>query len=124
MPPRSERLSRPTGFAVRLRAVREEKGLSQARLAELSGVSHSVIEKLERGRHEPAWPVALALAEALGVNVLAFVPKPGEPVEPPRRPAGRPRKAPEAGAIARGNKDVPDGVAPGQPRPRRKPRKE
>jgi hypothetical protein len=30
------------------------------------------VAKLERGVQEPAWPLVLALAKALGVNCLAF----------------------------------------------------
>ena len=31
------------------------------------------LAKLERGVHEPAWPLVLTLARALGVEVAAFV---------------------------------------------------
>jgi transcriptional regulator with XRE-family HTH domain len=63
----------PTGFGIRLRALREEKGMSQRELAELAGCNQFTVAKLERGLQEPAWPLVLALAKALGVTCLAFL---------------------------------------------------
>jgi transcriptional regulator with XRE-family HTH domain len=66
-------------FAVRLKALREARGLSQAELAEAAGLHLSVVFKIEQGvRDDPAWSTVQALAEALGVEVTAFVErKPG-----------------------------------------------
>jgi transcriptional regulator with XRE-family HTH domain len=61
-----------TGFGAKLRALREGKGLSIRELAPLAGVHWNTLAKLERGEQEPAWPLVLALASALGVNCLAF----------------------------------------------------
>jgi DNA-binding XRE family transcriptional regulator len=68
--------------------------LSQLALAERAGCNQFTVAKLERGQQEPAWPLVLALANALGVNCLAFVDdETGEPRE--KRGPGRPpsRKA-------------------------------
>ena len=73
--------------------LREAKGLSQAQLAEEAGVNVFTISKTERGLQEPAWPLVLALAGALGVEVGAFVVN-GTPAPQGTRPRGRPRKAP------------------------------
>jgi transcriptional regulator with XRE-family HTH domain len=73
-----------TGFAGRLRVLREAQGISQARLADLAGCHVLTVSKIERGVHEPAWPLVLALAEALGVEVTAFLQRP-----PRGRPAGQ-----------------------------------
>ena len=81
-----------TGFAARLRAVREQGGLSQRQLAERAGCNVFTLSKLERGTQEPAWPLVLALARALGVDCTAFQPAGDEPAEGPPRPKGRPRK--------------------------------
>jgi transcriptional regulator with XRE-family HTH domain len=97
----------PTGFGGRLRVLREKAGLSQRELAEKAGCNQFTVAKLERGAQEPAWPLVLALAKALGVTCEAFngeaggepqesrspgrPPKAGEPE--PKRPRGRPRKA-------------------------------
>lgn len=63
-----------TGFGARLVAIREEKGLSQRQLAERADVHYLTISKLERGTQEPAWPLVVALARALGVDCSVFWP--------------------------------------------------
>ena len=62
-----------------------------ARLADDAGVNVFATSKTERGLQEPAWPLVLALAGALGVEVGAFVVNGAAPQE--ARPRGRPRKA-------------------------------
>ena len=101
----------PTGFGGRLRALREQAGLSQLPLAEKAGCNQFTVAKLERGLQEPAWPLVLALAKALGVDCEAFngaaadepaerrspgrpakaIAEPAEP-PPPKKPRERPRK--------------------------------
>jgi transcriptional regulator with XRE-family HTH domain len=87
----------PTGFGGRLRALRERAGLTQRELADKAGCNPFTVAKLEGGFQEPAWPLVLALARALGVSCAAFDGEaPGGP--PKARPRGRPRKAaPPAG---------------------------
>lgn len=46
----------------RLRELRAEKGWSQARLAELAGVSRQTIQALESGKYDPSLPLAFKLA--------------------------------------------------------------
>jgi len=65
---------KPTGFGEILRRIRDERGLSQQALADAAGCHVITISKLERGRQEPAWPLVLLLAKALGVGVEAFAP--------------------------------------------------
>jgi transcriptional regulator with XRE-family HTH domain len=87
-----------SGFADRLRELREQAGVSQAQLAERVGVHTLSISKLERGVHEPLWPLVLAIADALGKPVQDFVVERGTaPGEASKRPPGRPRKAPAEG---------------------------
>jgi transcriptional regulator with XRE-family HTH domain len=77
-----------------LKATREQAGLSQRELAERAGAHYMTVSKVERGAIEPAWPLVLALARALGVSVAAF--EVGEvelPEVKPPAPRGRPRKA-------------------------------
>jgi transcriptional regulator with XRE-family HTH domain len=62
----------PTGFGERLRAIRSAAGLSQKALAERAGCNLFTVAKLERGAQEPAWPLVLALAQALGVSCQDF----------------------------------------------------
>ena len=85
----------PSGFGPRLRELREGKGLSQGQLAQVAGCNVFTVSKTERGTQEPAWPLVLALARALGVEVGAFVVN-GEQAEAEPVPMGRLRKAPAA----------------------------
>ena len=49
----------------RIREVRVEKGLSQARLARLVGVSRNTISSIETGQFSPTAKLALVLCVAL-----------------------------------------------------------
>jgi transcriptional regulator with XRE-family HTH domain len=95
-------------FAGRLRELREQAGLSQKELADKANLTTDGISRLERGDRSPSWETAVTLAEALGVEVSAFLQEPAprpqtgrgrpmkplaEPAEvPPKRPRGRPRR--------------------------------
>ncbi|GAA0208091.1 helix-turn-helix transcriptional regulator [Halobaculum roseum] len=46
-----------------VRARREERGLSQAGLAEAVGVTRQTINSIERGRYDPSLELAFALAD-------------------------------------------------------------
>jgi transcriptional regulator with XRE-family HTH domain len=59
-------------FADRLRELREQAGLTQAQLAESSGLPLGSIRNYEQGQREPYWQVVFKLAEALGVSCEAF----------------------------------------------------
>lgn len=66
-----QRRSRPgTGrhvFGERIRALRQERGLSQERLAELAGMHRTYLSSLERGERNVGLDNIYAIAEALGV---------------------------------------------------------
>jgi transcriptional regulator with XRE-family HTH domain len=81
-------------FAARLRELREEKGWTQAELAERVGVSAHTVAQWERSRREPSWNNVVAMADALGVSTEAFRQLPKEVL--PRPKAGRPKKTPPA----------------------------
>ena len=49
----------------RIREARTEKGLSQARLAAMVGVSRNTISSIETGQYSPTTKLALILALAL-----------------------------------------------------------
>jgi putative transcriptional regulator len=53
----------------RLRELREAKGLTQAQLADLIGVSRKTVNTVENGVFIPSTVVALKLAGALGCSV-------------------------------------------------------
>jgi putative transcriptional regulator len=64
-------------FGRRLRELRQEAGLTQTELAERAGVKRDAVARWERGAREPGWFNVVALAEALGVDCLAFLVEPG-----------------------------------------------
>lgn len=52
-----------------VRALRNERGLSQAQLAEAAGTSEEWIRRIERGARSPSFDTLEALSAALGVTV-------------------------------------------------------
>ena len=60
------------GLSTRLRALRAERDLTQAALAEMVGVSRKTINTIENGVFVPSTLLALKLARALGLPVEAL----------------------------------------------------
>ena len=60
-------------FSHRLKALREEKGMDQAALAEASGVSANAIARYETGRNIPGIDKAVLLAKALGCSTDVLI---------------------------------------------------
>lgn len=58
-----------TTIGDRLRQHREDRGISQERLAELAGVSQPYVSQIESGIREATVPVLRRLCEALGVRM-------------------------------------------------------
>jgi len=56
-------------LGVRIRQLREDRGLSVERLAELAGLSVRGVLYLEHGRRNPRATTLLAIAAALGVEI-------------------------------------------------------
>ena len=69
-----------------IREIRADRGVGVAQLATASGVDLRRIAALEAGRLDPTYELLLALGDALGVSVSAFVIRAEELVEEP--PAG------------------------------------
>ena len=61
----------------KLAQVRKEKGLSQGRLAELSGVSRVTISRIESGKESPRVQTVYRLARVLKVRVTDILEKAG-----------------------------------------------
>jgi transcriptional regulator with XRE-family HTH domain len=76
-------------IGLKLRELREAAGLSQAALADRSGVAQRTISSIEQGRNKPSFETVVALANALGTDCRAFTASPASSVKPGR---GRPRK--------------------------------
>lgn len=60
-------------FPDRLKEIREERGLSQADLAEKSGLQTSAISHFETGRRSPSFDNLKRLADALGSSIDALL---------------------------------------------------
>ena len=58
---------------MRLKRVRESKGLSQTALAKRSRLSREHIVRLKAGRYDPTVTTLAKLAKALGVPVAALL---------------------------------------------------
>lgn len=56
-----------------VKRVRQEKGMTQERLAELSGFSQQYISGLEQGRRNPTIVTIYELATVLGVNHIELL---------------------------------------------------
>ena len=63
----------PRRFAMRLREIRERKGMTQEALAEKVGVSRAYLSRLEMGRHDPPLSLLRRLAKALRVKTGRLV---------------------------------------------------
>jgi transcriptional regulator with XRE-family HTH domain len=83
--------------AEKLRQLRTKAGLSEAKLAELSGVSFGAVHNYGLGIRAPTFASVVKLSRALGVTCEAFadcddVGGPDKAGAPSRKPRGLPRK--------------------------------
>jgi transcriptional regulator with XRE-family HTH domain len=55
----------------KVRALRDQRQLTQEQLAAKAGISKSTVVNIEQGQHQrrPYWPTLRVLADALGVQV-------------------------------------------------------
>lgn len=67
----------------RVKEIRVERGLSQSKLAEKTGLGQATISLLESGHHDPNLGTLNKIAAALDVPVIAFF----EKTEPPKEEA-------------------------------------
>ena len=63
----------PGPIAVKLRDLREQRGLTPKEAAELADVSHLTLIRLESGERPPYMPTVTKLARAYGVPVEGLV---------------------------------------------------
>ncbi len=59
-------------FAEKLRELRDKAGLSEAKLAELSGLTFASVHGYGLGRRKPSFNAVVKLSKALGVTCEAF----------------------------------------------------
>lgn len=60
-------------LAMRLRTLRERRGLSQEKLAERAGLSRPHLARLETGQHDPTLTTVEKLAKALRVPLTELL---------------------------------------------------
>lgn len=109
-------------FAVRLKALLDEKGMSQYALAKLAGLSKQAVSNLILGNREPSWETVQRLAAALEVDCSAFADPSIETASPDTlQGRGRPRKTVEGADDSQGVETAQP--APAEPAPRGRPRK-
>ena len=63
----------PEAIALKLRALREERGLTQKEAAQLADVSHWTVMYLESGKRAPYMPTVTKIARAYGVPLEELV---------------------------------------------------
>ena len=63
----------PGPIAVKLRDLREQRGLTHKEAAELANVSHLTLIRLESGERPPYMPTVTKLATAYGVSLAELV---------------------------------------------------
>jgi transcriptional regulator with XRE-family HTH domain len=59
-------------FAEKLRELRDAKGLSEAKLADLSGMPFGTVHMYGLSRRKPSFAAVLKLSKALGTDCTAF----------------------------------------------------
>lgn len=59
-------------FAQKLRELRDAKDMSEAKLAEASGIPFGTVHVYALGRRSPSFAAVVKLAKALGVSCEAF----------------------------------------------------
>ncbi|MER5427178.1 helix-turn-helix transcriptional regulator [Streptosporangium roseum] len=77
IPPRLAELRRQ--FGLRLRDVREGRGLSQERLGELAEVDRKTINRIENGMYSPRLDNVFQIADALDITVKELFDVPATP---------------------------------------------
>ena len=63
----------PGPIAVKLRVLREERGLTQKQAAELAHITAETLRDLERGKRPPYMPTLTKIASAYGVPLEELV---------------------------------------------------
>ncbi len=79
-------------FAERMKNLREAAGLTQAALAERSGIGVSTLRQFEYGRREPTYGTLVKLAAGLGVSLSAFDASATLAAKSKAKPAAKPRR--------------------------------
>jgi transcriptional regulator with XRE-family HTH domain len=88
-------------FGERLKALRQNAGLTQDQLAQQVGLYRESIARLENGTRDPGWNTVQAICRVLGVDCRIFMDAApsdhasadrAEADKPPKKPARRTKK--------------------------------
>jgi transcriptional regulator with XRE-family HTH domain len=60
-------------LGAQIRTIREEKGLSQERLADLAGLHRNFIGLIERGQRNPTFMTLIAISSELGLALSDLI---------------------------------------------------
>lgn len=69
------KITKDLTFGQRLNAFRKDRKITQLKLAEQSGISAHTIAAYEQDRAEPKFALAVALADALEVDIEYLIPE-------------------------------------------------
>ena len=72
-------------LALRLKDLRESRGLSQNKLAQLSGLSQGFVRQIELGEKQPTVDSVSKLCIALGITLVDFFTEEKQELEPELR---------------------------------------
>jgi transcriptional regulator with XRE-family HTH domain len=75
VPTTSQRDPRIVALGAHIRGLREALGMSAADLSSTSGLSRTIIWRIERGVGNPTYTSLLQIADALGVSEHMLMPK-------------------------------------------------
>jgi transcriptional regulator with XRE-family HTH domain len=64
---------RPKKIGMRIKALRETRGLSQATVAKAARISREHLARLEGGHYDPSVGTLERIAEALGVSLMSVL---------------------------------------------------
>jgi transcriptional regulator with XRE-family HTH domain len=78
-------------FGAMLQAYRKKAGLTQAQLAQRSGLPLRSLQNWEAGHRMPRAEALLALARAVGATVEQLLTQPPDAAPPQKRPLPKPR---------------------------------
>jgi transcriptional regulator with XRE-family HTH domain len=97
-PAPDDEVDNPMRFSERLRELRDAADLSEAKLAEASGLTFASIHSYGLGRRTPSFPAVVKIARALGTTCEAFadcedVASDEELEAKAKKPRGRKRRA-------------------------------
>jgi transcriptional regulator with XRE-family HTH domain len=95
-------------FPEKLRQLRDAAGMSEAKLAQASGVSFASIHEYGLGRRKPSFAAVVKIARALGVTCETFADcediaeeRDGGADRPKKRAGAAPKKTPRRGPKAK-----------------------